>query len=78
MAHSASVRLMNQERSVSVATASGFAGAKKLGQPVPDSYFASDRNSSVPQPAQRYVPGRCSSHRAPLKARSVPFSRRTW
>ena len=31
----ASVRVMNHERSVSVATAAGSAGAKKLGQPVP-------------------------------------------
>ena len=53
MAHIASVRVMNSDRSVSVATASGSAGAKKLGQPVPDSNFASERNSSVPQPAQR-------------------------
>jgi hypothetical protein len=44
---------MNSERSVSVATAAGSAGAKKLGQPVPDSNLASDRNSSAPQPAQR-------------------------
>ena len=49
----ASVRVMNNERSVSVATASPLAGAKKLGQPVPDSNFVSERNSSVPQPAQR-------------------------
>ena len=68
---------MNSERSVSVATASGSAGAKKLGQPVPDSNFASERNSSAPQPAQRYVPERCSSHSAPVNARSVPFSRST-
>src|SRR5450756_1083971 len=31
----------------------------------------------VLQPAQRYAPGRCSSHRPPVKARSVPFCRRT-
>jgi hypothetical protein len=44
---------MNQDLSVSVATAAGSAGAKKLGQPVPDSNLVSDRKSSVPQPAQR-------------------------
>jgi len=44
---------------------------------VPDSNFASERKSSVPHPAHRYVPGRCSSHRSPVKARSVPFWRRT-
>ena len=68
---------MNHDRSVSVATESGSIGAKKLGQPVPDSNLASERNNSLPHPAQRYVPFRCSSHRAPVKGRSVPFSRRT-
>ena len=34
---------MKNDRSVSVATAAGSAGAKKLGQPVPDSNFASER-----------------------------------
>jgi hypothetical protein len=44
---------MKRERSFLVATEAGSAGAKKLGQPVPESYFASDRKSSVLQPAQR-------------------------
>jgi hypothetical protein len=44
---------MNSDRSISVATASVAIGAKKLGQPVPDSNFASERNSSAPQPAHR-------------------------
>ena len=44
---------MNSDRSVSVATASGATGAKKLGQPVPDSNFVAELNSSVPHPAQR-------------------------
>ena len=44
---------MKNERSVSVATAFALAGAKKLGQPVPDSNLVSDRKSSLPQPAQR-------------------------
>jgi hypothetical protein len=39
--------------SVSVTTLSSDVGSKKLGQPLPDSNFVSDRNSSAPQPAQR-------------------------
>jgi hypothetical protein len=39
---------MKKEPSVSVATAAGSAGAKKLGQPVHDSNFVSERKSSVP------------------------------
>jgi len=34
-------------------TASGEIGSKKLGQPVPDSYFVAASNSSAPQPAHR-------------------------
>ncbi len=34
-------------------TASAIAGSVKLGQPVPDSNFASELNSVAPQPAQR-------------------------
>ena len=34
-------------------TLSRFAGSTKLGQPEPESNFASDRKSSAPQPAQR-------------------------
>jgi hypothetical protein len=44
---------MKNERSVSVATAFALAGAKKLGQPVPDSNFVPESKSSAPQPAQR-------------------------
>jgi hypothetical protein len=44
---------MNHEPSLSVATAAGSAGAKKLGQPVPDSNFVSDRKSSVPGASRR-------------------------
>ena len=36
---------MKNERSVSVSTAASSTGAKKLGQPVPDSNLVSDRNS---------------------------------
>ena len=34
-------------------TASAIAGSVKLGQPVPESNFASDLNSSLPQAPQR-------------------------
>jgi len=36
-----------------VLTFSGAIGAVKLGQPVPESYFSSDRYRSSPQAAQR-------------------------
>ena len=49
----ASVRVMKNDRSVSVSIASGPAGAKKLGQPVPDSNLVSERKSSAPLPAHR-------------------------
>ena len=44
---------MKKLRSSSVSTASSAAGAKKLGQPEPESNFSSERNSSEPHPAQR-------------------------
>ena len=74
----ASVRTMNQDRSVSVSTAEASAGSKNDGQPVPDSNLVSLRKSSAPQPAHRYTPEPCSSQYLPVNARSVPFSRRTW
>src|ERR1035437_2387300 len=77
VAHVASVRVMKKERSVSVETAAGSTGAKKLGQPVPDSNFASDPKSSAWQPEQRYPPAACSSPSSPLRAFSPPFSRST-
>src|SRR5207248_10106993 len=48
------------------------------GQPVPESNFSSDRNRTLPQAAQRYSPGSLLWAYSPVKARSVPFSRRTW
>ena len=48
----------------------------KLGQPVPESNFASDANSAAPQPAQVYMPGVFSLTYGPVKARSVPALRR--
>lgn len=40
---------MKKLSSGSVATFSAAAGAVKLGQPVPESYFSSERNSGAPQ-----------------------------
>ena len=56
--------------------ASSLAGAKNAGQPQPESYFVSELKSSVPQPAQRYVPGSKTWSYSPVKAGSVAFSRR--
>jgi len=42
--------------SVSVARFSLETGARKLGQPLPDSNLASELNSGAPQQMQRYVP----------------------
>src|ERR1700716_2069400 len=53
------------------------AGAVKLGQPQPESNFASDSNSVWPHPAQVYVPLRCSCSYSPENGRSVAFSRST-
>ena len=52
-----SVRIIPWLTSLSVATASGSAGSTKLGQPLPDSYLASERKSTVRQPTQRYCTG---------------------
>src|SRR5689334_1874981 len=51
---------------------------KKLGQPVPDSNFIAEVKSGRPQPAQAKMPGRFSSLRGLVPARSVPSSRMTW
>ena len=51
-----SVRIIPCEMSRLISTASATAGSVKLGQPDPDSNFVSSRNSSAPQPAQRYMP----------------------
>jgi hypothetical protein len=48
-----STRFIQSDRSTSVSTASVEAGAKKLGQPVPESNFVSELKSSAPQPAHR-------------------------
>src|SRR5205085_11289921 len=61
----------------SSSTWSSAAGAVKLGQPQPESNLASDSNSVWPQPAQTYVPFRCSCSYSPENGRSVAFSRST-
>ena len=52
---------MPKVRSLSSSTFSSPTGCQKLGQPVPDSNFASELNSSCPQQTQAYVPGVFSS-----------------
>src|SRR5438270_12203754 len=51
---------------------------KKLGHPVPDSYFMAEVKSGRPQPAQAKTPARFSSLSGLVPARSVPSSRITW
>ena len=52
-AQTTSVRTMPCELSVFSSTASATIGSVKLGQPVPESNFVSESNSSAPQPRQR-------------------------
>jgi hypothetical protein len=52
LAHNTSVRLMNRLVSDSVRTFSAATGSVKLGQPVPESNFASESNSGSPQQTQ--------------------------
>ena len=52
---------MNRLLSGRVSTLSSAIGSQKLGQPVPESNFVSELNSSCPHPAQRYVPPAFSS-----------------
>src|SRR5690349_9857296 len=51
---------------------------KKLGQPVPLSYFIFEVNKGRLQPAQTNTPGRFSLLRGLLPGYSVPSSRSTW
>src|SRR5262249_17296187 len=76
-AHNTSVRVINNERSVSVFTFSGAIGCQKLGHPVPESNLVSDENSALPQQMQRNRPFSCHSAYLLLNARSVPFWRVT-
>src|ERR1700681_4653766 len=56
LAQSTSVRRMKSVRSDSVRTFSSATGSEKLGQPVPESNFASKSNSGVPQHTHLKVP----------------------
>ena len=58
--------------------ASGETGSQKLGQPLPESNFLSEVKSGALQAPQWYMPSSWLSTSAPVKARSVPFSRMTW
>ena len=51
---------LNHERSSVVPTAPSAMGAKKLGQPVPDSNFVCASNSGCPQHTHAKVPARFS------------------
>src|SRR3954469_10513074 len=53
------------------------AGSVKLGQPVPESNFASDEKSATPQPAQRYMPSFFVCTYPPVNGGSVPLRRST-
>src|ERR1022692_91177 len=64
------------ESSISV-TCSVFAGSVKLGQPLPESNFASDENSSLPHAAQVYAPCSLLWSNAPVNGASVPARRST-
>ena len=51
---------------------------QKLGQPVPESNFVSELNSSFPQAMHRYIPVFLFFRNFPVNAGSVPFSLSTW
>lgn len=74
LAHTTSVRSMPWLVSLTSLTLLSLSGFQKLGQPVPESNFVSDENSSAPQPAHTYIPFSCLFQYLPLKAGSVPFS----
>src|SRR3989344_6968740 len=69
---------MPWEKSFLDSTLSVFFGLSKLGHPVPESNFVSDENSSAPHPAQAYIPFSLLLWYLPVRAISVPFSRKTW
>src|SRR5437667_416691 len=69
------MRCMPWLLSVSVRMLCSWIGAQKLGQPVPDSNLVSERNNSLPQHTQRYIPSSCRSQYLPVNAGSVPLWR---
>src|SRR5690606_40266874 len=52
-------------------------GAWKLGQPLPESYLASDSNSVLPQATQRYSPASLWFQYLPVNGGSVAEQRQT-
>src|SRR6266404_9126989 len=54
---------------------SSASGSQKLGQPEPDSNFASELNSGFPQHTHTYFPLSWLSTYSPVKGASVPFLR---
>src|SRR3989338_1740283 len=73
----ASTRFVKNERSSLSPIFSSAIGCQKLGQPVPQSYLASQRNRSVPQATQVYTPVFLFFSNAPVNGRSVPCFRVT-
>src|SRR5215510_8242438 len=59
-------------------TFSSAIGCQKLGQPVPESNFADDKKSAVPQHTHRNIPLSWRFQYAPVKGISVPLSRVIW
>src|SRR3954454_15223672 len=57
--------------------ASAMAGSVKLGQPVPESNFVLELNSSLPHALQRYMPSSFECTYLPVKGGSVPCRRIT-
>ena len=53
-------------------------GAKKLGQPEPESNFVSERKSSAPQAPQRKMPSSWTRFSSPDHGASVAPHRSTW
>src|SRR5690554_3790133 len=58
-------------------TASIATGAWKLGQPLPDSYLASESKSAAPHATQRYSPASLWFQYLPVKGGSVAEQRQT-
>src|SRR3954471_6246071 len=52
-----------------------MAGSVKLGQPVPESNFVPELNSSLPHAAQRYIPSSFECTYLPVNGGSVPCRR---
>ena len=73
--HNTSVLCMNKLLSAFISTLP-LTGEKKLGQPVPESYFVSEENNSLPQAAHTYMPFSLLCSNFPVNGCSVPFSLR--